>query len=124
MHGYKRDKDGHFNNSKLVTGWTILGIISALFLVAFFFLFIWPMGSSIFAVMLIIFAPVIVIGGFIALLSSGIVTLVKGIKKNEEGKRELSRIVPAILLLTAALLIVLSVAALFIYFATHPIAFM
>ena len=121
---YKRDENGRFNEKKLISGWTILGILSGFLSTTLFFVATWNIGGSIVLALLLILSPIVILAIIVLLLVFGIFGIVDGSHKNADGKREKSKLVSGILMLVAAALIILAIVALFVYFATHPIALM
>ena len=119
--GYKKDSNGKRNTTFIVVGWTILGIVSAAATFATVYV-VWEYRSGILIVLLFL-SPIIIFGGLVGSLVSGITNLIKGYSTKTR-----SAIIGGYVAIGVFVTIILSIIILIVWFSnylnTHPISLM
>ena len=93
----------------LITGWSFIGLSVAGFAVSFIFYFSQTDSTSIFITLVL--GGIFILGGIIMLLGFGSSSLVNGLRKDKEGKRNKDAIIRGSALLFLSIVVVATVIA-------------
>lgn len=93
----------------LITGWSFIGLSVAGFAVAFIFYLSQTDSTSI--VITLVLGGIFILGGIIMLLGFGLSSLVNGLRKDKEGKRNKDAIIRGSALLFLSIVVVATVIA-------------
>ena len=112
------------NKTLLIIGWAMVFTLITAVSIGLGFFIIYARSSIL--GWLIILTPFMVIAGLIVTLALGASYLVKGLTKDENGKRNRGALITGIVMLSVSATIVLTIATLFVLFANGliPIALM
>ena len=124
----KNNSSGQVNLKYIRIGWIMIGSLCVVLTIGGGILLYMSGGYSFFLLVLLLLSPLITLIMFIIFLCLGVTNLSDGYHKNNEGKRNVSKIRSGWVYLGIAIAIVFTVVVIIAsiagYFAAHPISLM